>query len=77
MRNEVVLIRINNNELDTGVQELLSHAGQPLCTNTIAFLLNRPTRDICMSLTRLQKYHIVNIKKVTARRVQFWEMSRN
>ncbi len=72
----VILLRGNSDELDETVLQLLSQANHPLCASTIAFLLNRPTRDICMTLNRLRKYRNVQVTKVTARRVQFWEVRR-
>jgi hypothetical protein len=66
----VIIIR-NAGDLDEAILTLLSHAGQPLCVSTMSFLLNRPSRDVCMALTKLSKYGQVN--KVTSRSVQFWE----
>lgn len=74
MEVSLILLRENGNELEEAILELLSQAGQPLCVSTLSFLLNRPSRDICMALNRLQKYRDVQISKVTARRMQFWEV---
>jgi hypothetical protein len=69
----MVFLRVKTEALDDAVLRLLRHAGQPLCVSTMSFLLDRPTRDICMALNRLRKYRQTQIKKVTARRMQFWE----
>lgn len=74
MKANLILLRENGNDLDEVILDLPSQAGQPLCVSTLSFLLNRPSRDICMALNRLQKYHEVQISKVTARRMQFWEV---
>lgn len=72
---DLILIRGSGGELDEAVLEILRRAKQPLCVSTIAFLLNRPTRDICMTLNRLRKYGEVRVTKVTSRRMQFWELT--
>ena len=69
----LVFVRGRGN-LDEAILELLEQARQPLCVSTIAFLLGRPTRDVCMTLKRLQKYREVGVAKVTSRRLQFWEV---
>lgn len=74
MALRLLIFRENGTRLDEAVLEVLSQAGQPLCVSTIAFLLDRPTRDICMTLNRLHKYHQVDLVKVTSRRLQFWEV---
>jgi len=56
MITNLILLKVNSEQLDEAVLLLLSKAGQPLCASTLAFLLNRPTRDICMALSRLRKY---------------------
>lgn len=76
MKANLILFRGNSNELDEAILELLSQACQPLCVSTMAFVLNRPTRDICMTLNRLQKYGEVGLTKVTARRLQFWQLKK-
>lgn len=73
--SSLVIVRSRGN-LDEAVLELLEQARHPLCASTIAFLLDRPTRDICMTLNRLQKYGEVGLAKVTSRRLQFWELKR-
>ena len=76
MNANLILLRGNTDDLDKTILQLLSQANQPLCVSTLAFLLNRPTRDICMILNRLRKYQNVQVKKVTSRRMQFWEIKR-
>lgn len=66
----VIIIR-NAGDIDEAILTLLSQAGQPLCVSTISFLLNRPSRDVCMTLNRLAKYG--EVRKVTSIRMQFWE----
>ena len=62
--------------LDEAIQKLLSEADRPLSASTIAFLMDRPTRDVCMALNRLRKYREVAIVPVTARRLRFWQIRR-
>jgi hypothetical protein len=66
---DVIIIR-NAGDIDEAILTLLSQAGQPLCVSTISFLLNRPSRDVCMTLNRLRRYG--EVRKATARPVQFW-----
>jgi len=76
MRANLILLRGNGNGLDEEVLQLLSQANQPLCVSTLAFLLNRPARDICMALNKLRKYSEVSLVKVTAKRLQFWTVKK-
>ena len=69
---KLIIVSDNSGSCEDAVLQLLSQAHTPLCVSTMAFLLGRPSRDICMTLNRLKKYGDVGVAKVTSRRMQFW-----
>lgn len=72
MTFSLILYREDGRELDEAILGLLRQAKQPLSASTISFLLNRPVRDICMTLNKMKKYS--EVRKVTAKKIQFWEV---
>lgn len=56
--------------LQTDIVKLLREARRPLDVTTIAYVLGRSPRDVCMTLTSLERWR--EVSKATSRKVQFW-----
>ena len=61
-----------DDDLDGRILVALGIAKEPLCVDTISYLLNIPTYKACKRLKKLAKYHAA--KRITKVTVNYWSV---
>ena len=70
LKNELLANVDKDMPLNVQVEKILSRTNCSLCVDTLAFLLDKPRRDITEALQQLRRYG--QAKVVAISQVQFW-----